>query len=77
MNNCPCCADILLKHIRRTEVYWFCRTCWQEMPVLSRRSTNAFSEPVLEKKPKKVLKQVRNNKYNLLGQRCSLKMMVY
>ncbi|PIG92311.1 hypothetical protein CSQ79_16950 [Gloeocapsopsis sp. IPPAS B-1203] len=35
MNNCPCCSDQLLRHIHNHEVYFFCRTCWQEMPVLS------------------------------------------
>ena len=23
----------MLRHIRQSEVYWFCRECWQEMPV--------------------------------------------
>src|SRR5579883_2512676 len=30
---CPCCCDKLLQHIRHHRVYWFCRTCWQEMPL--------------------------------------------
>ncbi|MBD2736341.1 hypothetical protein H6H03_21035 [Nostoc paludosum FACHB-159] len=34
MNNCPCCSHQLLRHIRRQEIYYFCRTCWLEMPVL-------------------------------------------
>jgi hypothetical protein len=33
MNSCPCCSDILLQHIKGSEIYWFCRSCWQEMPV--------------------------------------------
>ncbi|HLP87508.1 MAG TPA: hypothetical protein VK184_02740 [Nostocaceae cyanobacterium] len=33
MNYCPCCSDILLSHIRSSGAYWFCRTCWQEMPL--------------------------------------------
>ncbi|HEY9628704.1 MAG TPA: hypothetical protein V6C84_15500 [Coleofasciculaceae cyanobacterium] len=24
----------MLRHVRRHEVYWFCRSCWQEMPLL-------------------------------------------
>lgn len=35
MNNCPCCSHTLLKHIRRNKIYWFCRNCWQSMPVFS------------------------------------------
>ena len=33
MNYCPCCTDILLRHTNGNGVYWFCRTCWQAMPV--------------------------------------------
>ena len=36
MANCLCCKDSLLMHVRHHEVYWFCRTCWQEMPHLDR-----------------------------------------
>lgn len=35
MTYCPCCANQLLHHVRGTAQYWFCRTCWQEMPMLS------------------------------------------
>jgi hypothetical protein len=38
MNTCPCCSHPLLRHIHRHEVYWFCRNCWQEMPMLSGES---------------------------------------
>jgi len=34
MTSCPCCAHLLLRHIRHQQMYWFCRQCWQEMPVL-------------------------------------------
>lgn len=32
MTTCPCCSSPLLRHIRHHNVYWFCRSCWQEMP---------------------------------------------
>jgi hypothetical protein len=35
MNNCPCCSNQLLRHLRQNEVYWFCRSCRQEMPLLN------------------------------------------
>lgn len=35
MNYCPCCSGILLQHVRRSEIAWFCRHCWQDMPVLT------------------------------------------
>lgn len=34
MPNCPCCSDELLHYVHGTSIYWFCRSCWQEMPVL-------------------------------------------
>lgn len=34
MSDCPCCNGNLLRHIRNSGVYWFCPTCWQEMPNL-------------------------------------------
>ncbi|WP_071599861.1 hypothetical protein [Mastigocladopsis repens] len=34
-NNCPCCGGSLLRHVRHGELYWFCKTCWQEVPVLT------------------------------------------
>lgn len=43
MYNCPCCADLLLSHIRHHQVYWFCRTCWQDMPVLTQKNCRLSS----------------------------------
>jgi len=34
-SECFCCANPLLRHIRHGDVYWFCGTCYQEMPNLS------------------------------------------
>jgi ribosomal protein L37AE/L43A len=33
--SCPCCGDRLLRHVRHDEVYWFCKTCYQEIPLLT------------------------------------------
>ncbi|MBK1986252.1 hypothetical protein A0J48_001575 [Sphaerospermopsis aphanizomenoides BCCUSP55] len=55
MNNyCPCCSDSLLKHIRRSETYWFCRTCWQEMPVITLNLSSSLPETILAKVPRKI-----------------------
>ncbi|MEY3870422.1 MAG: hypothetical protein RLZZ338_4316 [Cyanobacteriota bacterium] len=35
MNTCPCCSNLLLRHIRSHSIYWFCSHCHQEMPNLS------------------------------------------
>lgn len=31
---CPCCSDKLIHHLSHQRDYWFCRGCWQEMPVI-------------------------------------------
>ena len=31
---CPNCSDIMLHHFGNHREYWFCRSCWQEMPNL-------------------------------------------
>jgi hypothetical protein len=30
---CPCCADRLLRHVRKRQLYWFCSSCHLEMPL--------------------------------------------
>ena len=34
MSTCPCCSDQLIRHVRQNQIYWFCPSCWQEMPDL-------------------------------------------
>ncbi|MDJ1182212.1 hypothetical protein [Roseofilum casamattae] len=35
--DCPSCSYPLLKHIRTTEVYWYCSHCHTEMPPYSQK----------------------------------------
>ena len=51
MSYCPCCSDLLLQHIRGSEIYWFCRHCWQEMPVWEAKQSSSLSEQVVEDLP--------------------------
>lgn len=44
MNYCPCCTDILLRHTNTNGVYWFCRTCWQSMPVSEYKKSDLLTE---------------------------------
>lgn len=39
MNTCPCCSQPMLRHTRQHQVYWFCRHCWEEMPLLEVKSS--------------------------------------
>lgn len=32
-NICSCCSKTMLRHISKDRIYWFCRSCWQEMPI--------------------------------------------
>ena len=34
MHHCPCCSQTLIRQIRQHQVSWFCRGCWQDMPLL-------------------------------------------
>ncbi|WP_081603003.1 hypothetical protein [Fortiea contorta] len=34
-NICPCCGGSLLRHVRQSELYWFCQSCRQEVPLLT------------------------------------------
>ncbi|MDP5338149.1 MAG: hypothetical protein NWQ28_06195 [Nodularia sp. (in: cyanobacteria)] len=34
-NSCPCCGGSLLRHVRHGELYWFCQSCRQEVPLLT------------------------------------------
>ncbi|MBE9233177.1 hypothetical protein IQ231_16220 [Cuspidothrix issatschenkoi LEGE 03284] len=54
MPYCPCCTDSLLHHIRGSESYWFCRSCWQEMPVLTQRHITEVPKPILAKLAKNI-----------------------
>jgi ribosomal protein L37AE/L43A len=33
-HRCPCCSDILLRHMRSGGLYWRCSHCHDDMPVL-------------------------------------------
>ncbi|MTJ10308.1 MULTISPECIES: hypothetical protein [unclassified Anabaena] len=52
VNTCPCCGGSVLRHVRYHEVYWFCLSCRQEVPILS-----INSETKLEPHNKKVVPQ--------------------
>ncbi len=40
MSTCPCCSNILLRHLNARNVTWFCSHCRQEMPILSLNKSN-------------------------------------
>ncbi|HEY9799232.1 MAG TPA: hypothetical protein V6D25_02650 [Leptolyngbyaceae cyanobacterium] len=42
MANCPCCSNQMLFQARAQTTYWFCRTCWQEMPNLNLEENRSF-----------------------------------
>lgn len=36
---CPCCSNKLIHHLSHHHDYWFCRRCWQEMPVINSKTS--------------------------------------
>jgi hypothetical protein len=56
VNTCPCCAGSILRHVRHHEVYWFCLSCKQEVPVLNSNGvSNSLSK--LENRSQEILSQ--------------------
>jgi hypothetical protein len=53
MNYCPCCSGVLLQQVRRSEITWFCRHCWQDMPVLNCNRSGLLTEVIREELPSK------------------------
>jgi hypothetical protein len=55
MNYCPCCSNPLLRHTRGTQVYWFCRNCWQTMPVIQHwKQCNYSGDFLSEESPRRL-----------------------
>ncbi len=52
MNQCPCCQDTLLCHISNNHIYWFCPSCWQEMPTSALANSHSFTETILRQTSK-------------------------
>lgn len=50
-NSCPCCGSSLLRHVRSTGVYWFCQSCWQEVPPLDTYQTDSLTKRRLQNRP--------------------------
>ncbi len=50
MISCPCCSGLLLPHIRSdAQIHWFCRHCWQDMPVFSFKTPIFFTGTIVER----------------------------
>jgi hypothetical protein len=61
MNTCPCCSNILLRQIHSNQVYWFCRHCWQEMPVFTCLKSNFSEQLLITELPRKLQKAKKVN----------------
>lgn len=46
MNTCPCCSHPMTRNFRQHHIYWFCRSCWQEMPLIAEKSINRLETSV-------------------------------
>ncbi|MDH6060172.1 hypothetical protein NWP17_06935 [Chrysosporum bergii ANA360D] len=54
INYCPCCSGLLLPHIRVSGFAWFCRRCWQDMPVYNRLTSGLPEQVMTEKTADKI-----------------------
>ncbi|MFB2737692.1 hypothetical protein [Umezakia ovalisporum] len=54
MNYCPCCSGLLLPHVRASGFAWFCRHCWQDMPVYNRVNSSLLEEVFVQKIAEKI-----------------------
>lgn len=48
---CPCCGDSLLRHVRHGKLYWFCTSCWQEVPIFAVSQTTRIDTGTRQEKP--------------------------
>ncbi|MGI0484548.1 hypothetical protein ACN4EK_03865 [Pantanalinema rosaneae CENA516] len=46
MATCPYCSAKLLRHVRDTQIYWFCRHCWWELPLVEAIADRPMPQPL-------------------------------
>ncbi len=60
MSICICCHDHLLRHINHHRVYWFCPTCYQEMPnIEGLNPTSKLKIPKLKPKNSELISNIQ------------------
>ncbi len=69
MISCPCCSGLLLPHIRSdAQIHWFCRHCWQDMPVFSIKTPVYFSGIIVERFSRNFQNQQQANQADSISQ---------
>jgi hypothetical protein len=38
----------MLRHFQKHQLYWFCRNCWQEMPLLEGKAISLATKPFVD-----------------------------
>jgi len=61
MNYCSCCSRLLLPHIRVSGLAWFCRHCWQDMPVFYLENPSSLEKAFADKLATKIQQGKNNN----------------
>lgn len=70
MTICPCCSGVLLPHIRGdSEIHWFCRHCWQDMPVFSLENSVSFTEIITQRWSRSLQTKKQANNSGYISQR--------
>ncbi|AFZ27312.1 hypothetical protein Cylst_5280 [Cylindrospermum stagnale PCC 7417] len=57
-NTCPCCGGSVLRHVRHGELYWFCVSCRQEVPLFTINRASNIETRNLGKIPQPVVKSL-------------------
>lgn len=69
MISCPCCSGLLLPHIRSdAQIHWFCRHCWQDMPVFSIKTPVSFTGIIVERFSRNFHNKQQTNKADSFSQ---------
>ncbi|HEY9803667.1 MAG TPA: hypothetical protein V6D25_25215 [Leptolyngbyaceae cyanobacterium] len=70
MITCPCCSGLLLPHIRSdAQIHWFCRHCWQDMPVFSLKTPVYFTRIRVESFSHNFHNQQQSYNFDSISQR--------
>lgn len=67
MSNCLYCNRALLRHISSSELYWYCSSCRQKMPILRTKFATNTRLRWKNINPIKETRKVNSKSLNIVG----------
>lgn len=55
MNSCPCCSDLLLRHVCAGQSYFYCQRCRLELPETVVQAEIGLYQPTIKVAPLRLL----------------------